>query len=215
MNNQNSQEQTQYLGKNERLPHEQSDPFTGERYRQLAAFIKNPEPKILDVGCSKGEGGIVLNALCPGSQITGLDCVPSHLAELPSVYTERIEGLTTQIPAADQTFDVVVAAEFLEHLYPRDVDLTLCEFQRVLKVGGKLLMTTPNPAYLRNKLTRRSVFGRSHLTQHHADILKSRLLGHGFLSVCIYGSGKVSRYLGCRMPILCLYGSYAIVAFKR
>jgi hypothetical protein len=34
-------------------------------------------------------------------------------------------GLSTDVPVDHQTFDVVVAGEFLEHLYPADVDKTV------------------------------------------------------------------------------------------
>jgi ubiquinone/menaquinone biosynthesis C-methylase UbiE len=209
------QEQQHYADLNVRLEHESKDSFTEERYVQLAKFITQPAATILDVGCSKGEGGPVLKSVLPGCHVTGLDCVVEHLAALPTAYSQKIEGLTTDIPVKDQSFDAIIGAEFIEHLYPKDVDSTLCEFQRILKVGGMLLMTTPNPSYIRNRINGKSVYGRSHLTQHHPAILKHRLLAHGFYSVKIHGSGKVSRYLTTRFPFLSVYGSYAVIAIKR
>lgn len=204
-----------YSKNNIRLTSESADPFTTQRYAQLASRINSVSPSILDVGCSKGEGGPVIKRLIPNCMLTGLDCVAEHLAALPPAYDCKIEGLSTLIPVADQTFDVVIAAEFLEHLYPRDVDPTLCEFQRILKVDGKLLLTTPNPSYLRNRITGKSVYGRSHFTQHHAGILRHRLLAHGFFSSRVFGTGKVSSIISCYIPFLPLYGSYAIDAVKR
>ena len=192
------------------------DEFTLERYEQLAKFLpKNSEcTNILDVGCNTGRGGLRLKTIKPSIALSGLDCVQERLNALPECYSNKVYGLSTKIPVEDRFFDAIVAGEFLEHLYPADVDQTLCEFQRVLKIGGRLLLTTPNPNYLKNKLEKKSVYGVSHLTQHFPQILKVRLLIHGFSGVKLYGSGKMSRYLGYSFPILAVYGSYLVVANK-
>jgi ubiquinone/menaquinone biosynthesis C-methylase UbiE len=190
------------------------DPFTLERYEQFFKFFPEGILKVLDVGCNTGRGGARLKQLSQFISIFGIDCVQERLDALPECYSKRIYGLSTNIPIEDQFFDVIVAGEFIEHLYPIDVDKTLCEVQRVLKIGGRLLLTTPNPNYLRNKINRTSVYGVSHLTQHFPRVLRLRLLMHGFSGVKIYGSGKVSRYLGWNFPIKAVYGSYLVVADK-
>ena len=114
----------------------------------------------------------------------------------------------------DRFFDVIVAGEFIEHLYPSDVDQTLSEFQRVLRINGRLLLTTPNPIYLKSRIKRETVYGVSHLTQHFPRVLKLRLKMHGFSRIKIYGSGKVSRYFGANFPLISIYGSYLIKADK-
>jgi hypothetical protein len=64
-------------------------------------------------------------------EIHGLDCVQDRLDLLPSAYSRRVYGLSTDIRVDDQTFDVVVAGEFLEHLYPADVDKAVCDAECV------------------------------------------------------------------------------------
>jgi len=41
--------------------------------------------------------------------------------------------------------------EFIEYIYQADVDQTLGEIFRVLKIGGRLLLTTPNPGDVKRK----------------------------------------------------------------
>jgi len=190
------------------------DTFSLERYRQFATHLPGGAIRVLDVGCAEGRGGAELHRVRPDVELSGLDCVAERLANLPSCYHGRIEGMTQEIPVEDRCFDAVVAGEFLEHLYPADVDPTLCEFQRILKIGGILLMTTPNPHSWKMKMKGGSVYGVAHLTQHFPSLLKKRLMLHGFSKVRLFGSGKASRHLGQRFPILSLYGSYLISARK-
>lgn len=190
------------------------DPFTLERYAQFYRFFPSGSRRALDVGCNTGRGGLRLKQLDAGLNLTGLDCVADRLALLPSAYDHRILGLSTRIDQEDAWFDVVVAGEFLEHVYPADVDPTLCEFQRVLRVGGRLLMTTPNPYYLKSRFRNETIYSVGHLTQHYPELLCQRLKMHGFSNIRLLGSGKMTRYLGSRFPWLSVYGSYLVLADK-
>jgi ubiquinone/menaquinone biosynthesis C-methylase UbiE len=192
----------------------ETDTFTLERYEQFHKYFPARAKRVLDIGCNTGRGGLKLKEIDPSLSICGLDCVKKRLAELPDCYDERIYGLSTEIPAKDGEFDAVFAGEFLEHLYPSDVDKSICEFQRVLAIGGRLLLTTPNPYYLKHKLQKKSIYGVSHLTQHFPSVLKHRLKMHGFSHVRIVGSGKVTRYLGYHFPLRTVYGSYLIFGDK-
>ena len=203
-----------YVTQNLKQEVSETDLFTEERYAQFHRFLPRDAKSILDVGANTGRGGQRLAKLDLSYELTALDCVQSRLDALPKCYQQAICGLSNALPAEDESFDAIVAGEFLEHLYPSDVDPTLCEFQRILKVRGRLLMTTPNPDYVQLSLSGGTVYTVSHLTQHWPNILKTRLKMHGFSRVRIYGSGKASRYLGYYFPILALYGSYLITGDK-
>jgi ubiquinone/menaquinone biosynthesis C-methylase UbiE len=166
------------------------------------------------VGAGIGRGGARLVQLNPDYKLTALDVVKSRLDKLPQCYSGRILGSSTKIPADDYSFDVVVAGEFIEHLYPADVDPTICEFQRVLKVGGRLMMTTPHPGALKLWYRRGTVYTVSHLSQHWPKETTTRLRMHGFSRIHVMGSGKASRYLGSHFPALFVYGSFLVVADK-
>lgn len=149
-------------------------------------------------------------------ELSGLDCVPERIAALDQkLYQRAFCGFTTNIPVEGGSFDVVVGGELIEHIPPSQVEGTLAEFFRVLRLGGRLLLTTPNPDYLKNKARNLSVLmDHSHVTQHFPDCLAFRLRLVGFSRVKLFGSGRVSAYLGQRFPLLSMYGSYLIQADK-
>lgn len=196
------------------------DDFTVERYGQMARHLSRDRAAsrgvVLDVGSSIGCGGARLTARWPDATVIGLDVVGERLAGLPDAYLSGICVLADALPLPDRCVDSVVAGELIEHLAASDVDPVLCEFQRVLRVGGRLILTTPNPGYLKNRLTGASVVDNpAHLTQHDASVLRFRLRMHGFRRIRVRGTGRVSRYLGSRFPLRCVYGSYLMTADKR
>lgn len=195
-------------------PESEHDPFTEDRYRQFYTFLPKGTCSVLDIGCNTGRGGSVLKGLDGSLKIYGLDAVRDRLDRLPKdVYEEGVHGYSTKIPNEDEAYDAVVAGEFIEHIYQADVDQTLGEIFRVLKIGGRLLLTTPNPGDIKRKLRGRSILGGAHVSQHFADTLKLKLRMAGFSRVRVYGSGKVSRYGGAHFPLF-IYGSYLAIGDK-
>ena len=136
----------------------EKDPFTIERYEQFHHHLTNRVVTVLDVGCNTGRGGERLKNLNSHLVISGLDCVQERLTRISSnVYSQTICSYSTDINIENSVFDAVVAGEFIEHLKPEDVNTTVHEFNRILKKKGMLLLTTPNPSYLRLKITGKSV----------------------------------------------------------
>jgi ubiquinone/menaquinone biosynthesis C-methylase UbiE len=194
----------------------ETDLFTPDRYRQMQSHFPKHAKKILDMGCNIGRGGKVLKAINPAYELTGLDCVPERLATLDkSVYQQALCGFSSNLPVSNNHFDVIVGGEFIEHVPPSQIDPTLAEFFRVLQLKGRLLLTTPNPNYLKNKLKNLSVLlEESHLSQHFPDALTHRMRLIGFSQISVFGSGRVSSYIGQRFPWLSVYGSYLIQGDK-
>jgi SAM-dependent methyltransferase len=112
-----------------------------------------PGMHVLDVG--SGNGRHAFEALRRGAEVTATDVDGPALAEV-----ERIAGamatagevaaggrLSTlladagRLPFADGTFDVVIAAEVLEHI--ADDRTAMTELGRVLRPGGLLAVTVP------------------------------------------------------------------------
>ena len=194
----------------------ETDSFTLARYKQFFRHFPRHATNLLDVGCNTGRGGEILKGFDPTFDLTGLDCVPERVAALDkNVYRQALCGFSSDIPVDGASFDVVVGGEFIEHVPPSEVDATLREFFRVLRLKGRLLLTTPNPNYLKNKIKKLSVLlDEAHVSQHFPKCLSFRLRMIGFSNIKVLGSGRVSLFLGQRFPFLPVYGSYLIRADK-
>jgi SAM-dependent methyltransferase len=193
----------------------ETDAFTERRYQQFVRHLSPETREVLDVGCNTGRGGAVMKGLRPCLRITGVDCVPERVHALdPLTYDVRICGFTPALPLAADSFDAIVAGEFIEHLSPDLVFPTLCEFFRLLRLRGQLLLTTPNPRYLKHRFQGTSVLGGAHISQHYIGNLKRRLGDIGFSSIKIKGSGRISIALGELFPFRAIYGSYLAEARK-
>ncbi len=118
---------------------------SGERmlwYRRVGALpFFAPPGRYLDVGC--GMGGL-LASLPPaaGRQLHGIDFSPVAIRKVG----ERVDGSWTvgraeALPYPDQSFDRVSSTETLEHV--DEPEAIIVEMARVLRRGGKLLITVP------------------------------------------------------------------------
>jgi SAM-dependent methyltransferase len=118
--------------------------------RRLPAF---PSLSVLDLSC--GEGEILSLLKKEGCQVlgtryrTGDYIIERDLAKENDVAVRDDVDLLGQLPFADQSFDVVVLVEVLEHLPSHE--RVLREAARVLRTGGHLLITTPNIARVHSR----------------------------------------------------------------
>jgi ubiquinone/menaquinone biosynthesis C-methylase UbiE len=108
----------------------------------LADFVRalGPVERALDLGAGDGR----LSAMLDARELTLADVSAVALeraaARLPRATTAELEP-DAPLPLADNSFDLVLCAETIEHV--RDVQLLLSEARRVLRAGGELAVTTP------------------------------------------------------------------------
>jgi len=189
--------------------------FSVERYAQVARHISPDARIILDVGCNNGVGAAPLRHRAPAAKLIGLDCVPERLSEAAKVFDETVEGFASRLPLNDRSACAVVACEVVEHLTRSDAELFLAEASRVLHAGGRIVLTTPNPRYIKLYCTGRKVTDDvAHLSAYSMSTLKKMLVRNGFDIVRAEGTGRVSRHIGARVPLPFIYGSYLLVGSR-
>lgn len=98
---------------------------------------------ILDAGC--GDGGLAkeIEERFSNLKIYGID-ISRKGCRLAKRYCQetKVADLNKEIPYPDNYFDFIVSQEVLEHII--DTDRYFEEFYRVVKKGGRVVITTPN-----------------------------------------------------------------------
>jgi SAM-dependent methyltransferase len=130
----------------EALPY---DPAEDEQLRDSLGLIRrfwpDPNGKFLEAGC--GPAANALNLARAGAEVTGIDFSPHAIEAAEEGF--RRHGVrgdfvlcdVRDIRFPDGTFDFVYAGGVVEHF--RDTDRAIAEMARVLKPGGRVLLTVP------------------------------------------------------------------------
>jgi SAM-dependent methyltransferase len=94
---------------------------------------------ILDAGCGSGRNMV---ELCRYGTVTGLELSsPSVQAARARGVGEVVQGSIMEMPFADDSFQLAVSLDVIEHL--QDDRAALRELRRVVAPGGRLLVTVP------------------------------------------------------------------------
>lgn len=146
-----------------KLAHTYSDQ-AGERYafiRELLERAARPGCEVVELGAAPGEQSVSLARA--GYRVTAVDLgvASDDWNEQPTGAMETAfaaNGIRLVVwdleeapyPLPEQSADAVLLTEVLEHLrdYPAR---SLGEARRILRVGGCLILTTPNAAYVRKR----------------------------------------------------------------
>ncbi len=124
------------------LPEGLQPPDLELRRRFLLDHVRAGE-RVLDVGC--GEGSFAAALLDAHAEVVAVDVAEEPLrrarARHPGLDARLIDGEGSW-PLEDASFDVVWAGEVIEHV--ADTAAWLSEARRVLRSGGRLLLSTPD-----------------------------------------------------------------------
>jgi 2-polyprenyl-6-hydroxyphenyl methylase/3-demethylubiquinone-9 3-methyltransferase len=112
------------------------------RRRFLLAHVGAGE-RVLDVGCA--EGRFAAELVRAGADVVGVDVAEEPLRRVRVRYPEldlRLIDEEGQWGLEDASFDAVWAGEVIEHV--ADTAAWLSQVRRVLRSGGRLLLSTPD-----------------------------------------------------------------------
>ncbi|MER7116967.1 class I SAM-dependent methyltransferase [Saccharomonospora azurea] len=109
-------------------------------YHALAPFCR--DAVVLEAGCGEGYGAALLAE--HARSVLALDYDEPTTAHVARRYPELgvVRGNLATLPVATGSVDVVANLQVIEHLW--DQSGFLAECHRVLRPGGRLLVTTPN-----------------------------------------------------------------------
>ena len=114
-------------------------------------YTLNLNGSMLDVGCGEGRHIFGVMQEYPMMKCVGLDMDDdslkkaeegySYFESISEVGAEFIKGSAYSLPFPDNTFDLIVCSEVLEHLH--EYNDAVIEINRVLKPGGKFFASVP------------------------------------------------------------------------
>ena len=120
-----------------------------ERNWSLPALFSSPQ-LVLDIGCGDGAVGeyLIQQHHC---QVIGLDFSQHALKRSQNRGIKSIQSdFDKPLPIANSTIDTVFFGDVIEHIY--FPDLAIKEIARVLKPGGRVIISCPNMGYWRYRL---------------------------------------------------------------
>ena len=165
-------------------------PFVQTRLEEIAREFApyRQTNRLLDIGC--GAGSLLLAAQKNGWSAQGLDVSSNAVKHVRQLGFEVFHGELQEAQFPAEHFDVITAAEFLEHLpEPR---LALAEIARLLRPGGLLWTTTPHARGLSGRVLGvkwRCIWPPEHLQLFSARGLKSLLVDVGFRDIRVHTTG--------------------------
>jgi ubiquinone/menaquinone biosynthesis C-methylase UbiE len=176
----------------------------------LAAAALRPGERVLDVAC--GTGVIARHAaeqVGPGGTVTAIDLSPEMIEvarAAPAPAAPPIEwhvGDATSLPFPDSAYDAVLCQMAL--MFMEDRAAAVAEMRRVLKPGGRVVVSTPGPIQPVFIALERAIvehigadlgrFVRAVFSMHDPDAVAALLREAGLRDV----TGTVSR-VGLRLP---------------
>lgn len=103
--------------------------------------IELRDKRILDTGCGCGGMSDVFGKF--GAEVTGLDILEEYIkyGDKKSEYGKFILADCRAIPLLKETFDIIISSSMIDHLTDNERKTFIEESYRVLKPGGKLIIS--------------------------------------------------------------------------
>lgn len=180
-------------------------PFTGERltpeilsatiltehlHRYAMATNYCTGKEVLDIASGEGYGSQILSKVA--LHVTGVDIDESSVAYAQGKYKlsnlQFLVGSTDRIPIPDNSVDVVVSFETIEH-HDKHEEM-IQEIKRVLRPDGLLLISTPEKKYYSDATNYKNPFHVKELYGHEFESLLKKYFSN--VQVLAQQSGVIS-----------------------
>lgn len=166
------------------------DRCSSREEQRIAATVDLVPPSldsVLDVGC--GDGRLLHVLARRARRAVGVDL---HLEPLRRLKVRSVAGSAVQLPFRDCTFDLVLATEILEHLFPQDRQLAIAEMRRVSR--ELILISVPYRENLLEEVCRCAECGREFHRYGHLDAFDRDSVGK-------WGVGLIPERVATIVPI--------------
>lgn len=135
-------------------------PFQRYRVREVLRLCGDVAGcRVVDLGC--GWGTISFALAGAAEEVVGVDFAATslriceaRLGREPHSNLRFVQADARSTGLAAGTWDMVVAADLVEHLYPEDTLSVYREARRLLKPGGRFVVWTPCPTHILERLRR-------------------------------------------------------------
>lgn len=179
--------------------------------------------RILDIGCAGSNGFMHKNIVDNNraSLVVGLDNNLRDLVKLKGNRSELILASAEFLPLQDASFDCVYLGELIEHFW--SAEKLLRAVKRVLKIGGKICLDSPN-VYSLERILRFVLRGEDSLGDQDHKIfytpasLSKLLQSTGFQMIEITSDGKIPfarKELTINFPPFKWLGSHLCLVAKK
>ena len=154
----------------------------------FSIYFPKKNEKILDIGC--GAGVFSFELARRGFDVIGIDYsedairLCKNLAERFNLNNaEFIKEDAMSMGIKSDSFDVIYAADFFEHLTLPAFNRVIKEIHRVMKINGKLIIWSPYPDHWIEQLKKRNILlkqDKSHFGLDYIKDISSYLEKNGF-----------------------------------
>lgn len=193
--------------------------------------FENSKRRVIELASSTGEiASLIKKECCEEVFASDIEFVPLNLARRNNIECIQFNAADV-FPFSSEQFNGIYMGELIEHLL--DTSFLISECNRILKLNGILVITTPNLAGLQDRIG--FLFGKSprhinplheylslHIRPFTFEMLKQVLVLHGFKVITVrsnyvrirFSSGQRinSRLLAKIFPTL---GGSLVVAAKK
>lgn len=168
-----------------------------QRYRMAAVLAGGKD--VLDAACGEGYGSSILSG--QARSVTGIDISAQAVSYAEEHYAREnlhyICASVTELPLADDSVDMVVSFETLEHIDAAMQRQFLAEIRRVLRSGGFLLMSSPDKKVYSDL---RNFQNPYHVHELYTDEFDA-LLADYFPERCLFSQGIGDQRVGVIEPV--------------